>query len=955
MADTRSTDNGLNTRAIALIQRAIRGYDEVYGSGTMSCAPYDTAWVSMITKQIDGKKQWLFPECFQYLLQTQNTDGSWNIESNSQIDGILNTAASLLSLQRHLNEPLQIIEDSLEERIEKATTSLCSQLSTWSVLTTDHVGFEIIVPAMLNFLERENPLLDFEFEGKRALANLTAAKMSRFKPEYLYGKIRMTAIHSLEAFIGMIDFEKVAHHKIQGSMMGSPSATAAYLMNISSWDGEAEAYLRQVIKSAAGQGSGGVPSAYPSTYFEYTWILSTLLQGGFTASDLECLELAKMTQILARAFQIEKGVIGFAPHVGADVDDTAKGILCLGMLGNVVAPDQMIVAFEAENHFRTYPSERDPSFSANCNALMALIHQPDARPFAGQILKIVRFLCDTWWNTDGRIKDKWNTNHLYPSVLVVEAFAGLLALIDSGALADLIDEELLSRISIVFVQACLRTILGQSEDGSWDNTAEQTAHGVLILCEARKSGFFDSIREHLDSAINHGVNFLLSSRGHVVDYCWIEKVSYASPLLTEAYVLSALKASTAPFTPRLSIGSKMVPKISQKHVQLFRQTPLFSSLPEFEVKASLIEAALFQPLLRPRRLLVFPRKDMEEDKYFDIIPFTWTACNNRSRTFAPTTFLYEMMIISFLNYQADEFMEAVAGPSYTGNLDGLRKLIDDTINGIQVPKITTNGVDPPSNSNGKTTSNGSTNHDDVSSGLTRFIEYVLNHPSVTSASPWSRKSLKWELRTFLRAHVSQTEDNLRFSSDIQQSGDVYSSANETFFQWVRSTSADHTSCPYAFSFVSCLLSSSLANGEDCFATAGEKYLAADVCRHLATMCRMYNDYGSVLRDEAEGNLNSVNFPDFEAKNIRPEQKIQQKKDALFKIAEYERSCLETAFKRLQEENKNATDGRGPDAQLYYNRRMVIWGMFCDVTDLYGQLYVVRDLASRMVKSGTNGA
>ncbi|KAI1454031.1 Copalyl diphosphate synthase [Annulohypoxylon moriforme] len=954
MADTQSNGQGLNTRAIALIQRAVQGYDEVYGSGTMSCAPYDTAWVSMVTKEIDGKKQWLFPECFHYLLQTQNHDGSWSIESNSQIDGILNTAASLLSLQRHLIEPLQINEDTLEDRIEKATTSLCSQLSTWNVLTTDHVGFEIIVPAMLNYLERENPLLEFEFEGKNALAALTAAKMSRFKPEYLYGKMRVTAIHSLEAFIGMIDFEKVAHHKIQGSMMGSPSATAAYLMNIPSWDGEAEAYLRQVIKSAAGQGSGGVPSAYPSTYFEYTWIISTLLQGGFTASDLGCPELIKMTQILAQAFQNEKGVIGFAPHVGADVDDTAKGILSLGMLGNVVAPDQMVEAFEAENHFRTYPSERDPSFSANCNALMALIHQPNTRPFAGQILKIVRFLCDTWWNTDDRIKDKWNTNHLYPSVLVVEAFSGLLYLIETGVLADLVDEELLSRISIVFVQACLRTILGQSGDGSWDNTSEQTAHGVLILCEARKSGFFDSIRGHLDIAISHGVNFLLSSKGRVVDYCWIEKVSYASPLLTEAYVLSALKASTASSTVKLTIGAKMVPKVSQKHVQLFRQTPLFSSLPEFEVKASLIEAALFQPLLRPRRLLVFPRKDMEEDKYFDIIPFTWTACNNRSRTFAPTTFIYEMMIISFLNYQADEFMEAVAGPSYTGNLDGLRNLINGIINSVQGTKIITNGVELPSHLNGEATPNGSTEEDDVSAGLTRFIEYVLNHPLVTSASLWSRKSLKWELGTFLRAHVSQTEDNLRFISDNQQSGDVYSSASGTFFQWVRSTSADHTSCPYAFSFVSCLLSSLLANSEDCFATAGEKYLAADVCRHLATMCRMYNDYGSVLRDEAEGNLNSVNFPEFEEKGVRPEQKVQRKKEALFKIAEYERNCLDISFKRLEEESKNAGGGRGPDTQLSYSRRMVIWSMFCDVTDLYGQLYVVRDLASRMVKAGTNG-
>lgn len=29
-------------------------------------------------------------------------------------------------------------------------------------------------------------------------------------------------------------------------------------------------------------------------------------------------------------------------------------------------------------------------------------------------------------------------------------------------------------------------------------------------------------------------------------------------------------------------------------------------------------------------------------------------------------------------------------------------------------------------------------------------------------------------------------------------------------------------------------------------------------------------------------------------------------------------------------------------------KMEIWRMFCDVTDLYAQIYVVRDIASRMV-------
>jgi hypothetical protein len=69
--------------------------------------------------------------------------------------------------------------------------------------------------------------------------------------------------------------------------------------------------------------------------------------------------------------------------------------------------DPMIQHFEAESHFRTYASERDPSFSANCNALLALLHQQDPPRYEAQILKIAQFLCGYWWDTHGTPCDKW--------------------------------------------------------------------------------------------------------------------------------------------------------------------------------------------------------------------------------------------------------------------------------------------------------------------------------------------------------------------------------------------------------------------------------------------------------------------------------------------------------------------------------------------------------------------
>ncbi|KAL8787614.1 MAG: hypothetical protein Q9195_007702 [Heterodermia aff. obscurata] len=778
--------------------------------------------------------------------------------------------------------------------------------------------------------------------------------MSRFKPQLLYGPMRLTAVHSLEAFIGMIDFNKVTHHKVQGAMMASPSLTAAYLMNVTKWDDEAETYLRQVIKSGAGRASGGVPSAYPSMHFEFTWILSTLFQAGFSASELDCPELEKIKGVLVRAFEEEDGIIGFAPRIGADVDGTAKGIISLVELGYKVDPEKMIQEFETDTHFRTYSLERDPSFTANTNALLALLHRQDTLRFSNQIIKATEFLCKYWWDSDSEIRDKWNTSYLYPSVLIVEAFIQLLALAEQGGV-DL-GQDLLSRVAISLFQACLRTLLGQKEDGSWNGLTEETAYG------ARQFALFDHLQQQLTSAIERGVAFIQATKVRAPSHIWIEKVNYASPLLTDCYALAALKAASQRAAHKIGSGFISIPSQNMhKRVKLFQLTPLFSEVPEWQVWSSMLEASLFQPLLRARRLDIFPRKGMEEDQYFDIIPFTWTACNNRMSTFASTSFIYAMMIVSFLNYQADEFMEAVAGQAYRGRQDTLRQVVDAAINrgdGYSHTDGDGHTIGIAHVDGGKSEGNHADvdqDYDKVFVPLSKFVKYIADYPALRAVSAWDRECTMHELRKFLHAHITQNTDNARFG---QQSPDetLYSAATDTFFDSVRTTSADHTSCPYSFSFVSCLLSV-MNGGRECFSSVSEKYLASAMCRHLATMCRMYNDYGSVARDRVENNLNSVNFPEFKnVGSINPsDDPMDAKKKALLGLAEYERSCLDEALRRLSENGRGSREHHSFQAETVKERQIAIWRMFYDVTDLYGQIYVVRDIASRMVKPGAEGS
>jgi hypothetical protein len=264
----------LNGLAAELVGELVRGQHEQYGYGSMTCAVYDTAWVAMVKRPGDdskGSPDWLFPSSFSLLLETQQADGGWG-PAAMKTDGILNTAAALLALCRHrqFGPAVPMAADQLDDRIAKGTAYLREQLQVLDVGATLPVGFEMILPTLLGLLSEHDITVDFA--ARPALFKLRAKKLAYIDLESMYNGAKSTALHSLEAFIGTIDFDRVAHHKTLGSMMASPSSTAAYLMNCSTWDVEAEQYLRQVVEGGAGKGSGGVPSAYPSTYFEYNWV-----------------------------------------------------------------------------------------------------------------------------------------------------------------------------------------------------------------------------------------------------------------------------------------------------------------------------------------------------------------------------------------------------------------------------------------------------------------------------------------------------------------------------------------------------------------------------------------------------------------------------------------------------------------------------------------------------------
>ncbi|KAE9970957.1 hypothetical protein BLS_004670 [Venturia inaequalis] len=998
MISSTSPPSTLADEAANLVHQLAHHDDNTYGLGTMTCAVYDTAWVAMVAKEIDGKLTWLFPESFEYLLQRQNEEGSWE-SYGAEVDGVMNSLAALLALKRHQKQPklsLAALPHDIETRIERAKESIARQLQAWDVESTMHVGFEYLVPALLTMLEADG--IHFQFPGKDRLITINHKKMSRFQPAMLYGEQKITALHSLEAFIGLIDFDRVRHHKTFGSMMASPSSTAAYLMSASQWDLESEAYLRHVVKFGHGKSSGGVPSAFPSSYFETTWVVSTLLEAGFSANNLGRVNLDFIAEKLQQNLDKAHGLIGFAPSVGHDADDTSKALLTLQLLGKDASPQSLIAEYEGSHHFRTYASERDPSLSANCNVLVALLHHSHPEQYLNQIEKCTRFICDEWYRFDGSISDKWNLAQEYPIMLIVQGLIQLLSLYDNSQLTELPSDLLRDRIPVVLFQALVRCLKSQGTDGSWGHSVEVTSYAVLTLANLASLPWLDAIADNVHQAIRLGRQYIQKHRDDSeAEYLWIEKVTYGSKSLYKAYTLAALHV-TAP-THRFGDKVKALASIPWKNVfkfaKFYSMLPIYSSTPEWLLRASLIEGYLFLPRLKQMRHALFPRDNMAEDKYFEYIPFTWTGANNRDGAFMNANFLFDMMVVSFLGYQVDEYMETVVGgKTFEHRLPEVQAVIDeifakldacpsinettgfarleacekgtstientatDTVNGDsnipttcksrsdslldeESPKLAIDTeathlqnqthTPPISPITTKTTA------DDQLTSITRvlsdFTHFIYHHPSVATASPQNRHRVKNELKIYLLAHLTQVHDNARFATQPIPSDKTttFETPTSSYYQWVRTTSADHTSCPHAFAFATCLLSSTQGSGtgEECFKTAQEKYVAEDLCRHLASMCRQYNDYGSLQRDRDDKNLNSVNFPEFVGGHDRV------LKDELFAIAEYEREGLGMAMGRLRDlVGRRKKEGRG-----------VMRGveLFVDVTDVYGQIYVLRDI------------
>ena len=619
-----------------------------------------------------------------------------------------------------------------------------------------------------------------------------------------------------------------------------------------------------------------------------------------------------------------------------------------------------------------------------------------------------------------------NVSEYYSIMLLAQSFMKLIKCWEARELALLNEVVLHDQIILVAFRSLVRILRTQNRDGSWGSRGprEETAYAILALVELAglpMASFFD---QQIHSGILQGHNYLKAHR-HVgkPEYLWVEKVLYGAENLSQAYILAALNATKSPPMDGHRIRNLLNINYNEmaKFADFLHKVPLLAPQPRWLILASWIEGQIFLPMLDEARRAAFSRAGMTKDKYFAWIPVMWTLANNTNGCNTSASLLFDMMHVSVLNFQADEFMETVVDAEYGDDICKVRDIIDNIFKSIdlatvgeqvQAPRSTTKTQLPNGSGHARsllaTTANGNqttkevpvadtvstsardvqspldatpdiqstcdghdpalrASHSSISQSLRHFISYINGLGATAHVPPSSQLRIHAELKAFLYAHLTQIQLNRDFSTQKRAAAPsssstaplVYQNTELPFRTWLHATAAVHTSCPYSFALY--LVLASAAHGTPLLWTASQRYVAEDLCGHLARMCRLYNDHGSLKRDLAEENLNSVNFPEFWEEAVSADsssaaeppagggkdeagsalvEEEEVLKERLMALAEWERRGVERAMQELESSSSPQTDTRLTDTLK----------VFVDVTDLFGQVYVIKDLASTKVKT-----
>ena len=409
-------------------------------------------------------------------------------------------------------------------------------------------------------------------------------------------------------------------------------------------------------------------------------------------------------------------------------------------------------------------------------------------------------------------------------MLIARSMTELLRAWDVGRFSELPRAILQEKVLPTLFQCLVWTLQSQLIDGSWGRQGrrEETAYAILALASLIVLPIACFFRPQILSAISRGRKFLKEASASGPEYLWIEKVTYGSANLTEAYTTAALKCPVY----SVSLGRQVQDlcnvyyKDMAEFGNLIERGPL-SKCPKWLVLASWIEGRLCVPQLQ--KVLGEVLQPSETDEYQETTVFRWIFANNRTASTFSSHFLYSMINASILN---ERLITVVihAITSQDRNLleqttrilkKGLKSFSEkDHVSpklaankaitpGPLIIKMASNGVAPNEGTSAGTSAindevlkqrecdfllgqslvkqeqypndsyeENSSNADSIANRyVLSFIKFFSTHCRLSKASEYDRMTLKLEVERFLLAQISRIErSNLMSQEEKNQSG-----------------------------------------------------------------------------------------------------------------------------------------------------------------------------------------